>query len=74
MLCNYEIEDIYHFILNCPKLRNKRYISETLRKKYSENQENAIGEFLFDEENLEKKKKELYDMWKERKRKIKFIV
>ena len=42
-----------------------------LQQPYEENREEVIGKFLFIEENIEKKKEVLYQMWKKgRKEKL----
>ena len=42
-----------------------------LQQPYEENREEVIGKFLFIEENIEKKKEVLYQMWEKKGKKRK---
>ena len=59
-------EDIYHFILHCHKLKEMRIYIAELQQPYIEDQEQIVGEFLFERKNIDKKKESLYQMWKRR--------
>ena len=53
----------------CPGYKEVRKTVIELQQPYEENREEVIGKFLFIEENIEKKKEVLYQMWKKREEK-----
>ena len=70
-LCNNNYEDLEHFIIFCPYYREVRNKAIELQQPYIEDKEMLIGKFLFEKDNLFKKKKVLHEMWRSRERKIK---
>ena len=55
-------EDIYHFTLHCTAYREQRSQSIYPQQPYLESDQNTIGQFLFDKENIEEKKCSIYHM------------
>ena len=71
-LCGDEdtIEDIYHFMLYCPAYTEQRSNIKQLQQPYESNKDLIVGTFLFEDENIEKKKEDLYNMWRARTRQL----
>ena len=72
-LCDGQKEDLHHFLLECPQLSDIRVKSLILQQPYEEDKVNIIGNFLFENTEIEKKKEVLENLWKKRQLKIKEI-
>ena len=70
-LCKQDCEDIKHLVLSCPVYGTERASSIHLQRPYNENEDNTIGRFLFDKEDIESKKELLYRIWQKRKAEMK---
>ena len=66
-------EDIYHFMLHCTAYKEQRSQSIHLQQPYLESDQNTVGQFLFDKENIEEKKELLFTIWKIRQHEMKRI-
>ena len=68
-LCGEEYEDLTHFLIKCKGLEEQRNTQIILKNKGS-NDEDTVGNVLFDieEQDLEKTKKMLQRMWNKRKK------
>ena len=54
-------EDIlYHFMLHCTAYKEQSSQSIHLQQPYIESEQNTLGQFLFDKENIEENKKLLF--------------
>ena len=75
-LCGEGNEDLKHFLLWCPEYREERKRSVRLQQPYIENEENIIGEYLFQNENIEVTKRTIQHFWniREKKRKEKETI
>ena len=74
MVCDKdEKEDIYHFILHCTLYKQKRSNSTHLQQPLYRMNEDILGHFLFDKEDIEEKKKLLFAIWKRRQHQMKII-
>ena len=75
LLCTNGAEDIYHFILDCDKLTEVRNTIYSLQRPYEEDKNQTLKEFLFnegqDEDDMERRKIQLFKLWKARKRALK---
>ncbi len=67
-LCGAEKEDLEHFLLWCPAYTNMRATISELQQHYTENTQNIIGHFLFDQKDIDKKLNTVYSFWKIRKK------
>ena len=65
-------ENLEHFLLGCHTLSDARATIPELQQPYEENREKVITVFLFDQstQNMERKKEELYKLWKMRMKKL----
>ena len=70
-LCGEVEENLVHFVMLCPELREIRQNCVELQQPYEEDFNQVVGKFLFKEENIETKKEILYRMWKKREKMIK---
>ena len=67
MVCDKdEKEDIYHFILHCTAYSEERSHSTQLQQPYIESDEDILGHFLFNKEDIEENKELLFSIWKRR--------
>ncbi len=66
-ICAEENENLEFFLLWCPEYQRERNENKKLQRPYEEDIEKIIGELLF-EENSEKAKETIYNMWKKGKR------
>ena len=66
-------EDIYHFMLHCTAYKEQRSQSIHQQQPYLESDQNKVGHFLFDKENIEEKKELLFTTWKIRQHEMKRI-
>ncbi len=64
-----ETEDLEHFLLICPEIKNVRKNIIEPQQPYEENTDNIIGNFLFDNTRLQEKKEALHRLWTVRERK-----
>ena len=62
-ICGEEKEDLTHFLLNCKKLNHVRVCSIILQKPHNRDITETIGDFFFNNEDIDKKKSLLYQMW-----------
>ena len=60
-------ENLIHLMLDCPQYNKERIKVKELQKPYIEDREKILGNFLFNENNIDKKKDILYRIWKLRK-------
>ena len=64
-----EVEDLKHFILDCPALEGERQGERELQRPRRENEEKVMGRFLFGEEEGRSGRVEtLVRMWRRRRR------
>ena len=68
-LCEEEYENLEHFLIHCKKLEEERN-PRIMKKNKGNNDENTVGNILFDIESkdLEDTKKMLSRMWNKRKK------
>ena len=66
-LCQEAPEDLTHFILECLFLETDRGEAEELQRPWRECRSDAVGHFLFGEEQVERKKRILMLMWRKRR-------
>ena len=68
-LCEEEYENLEHFLIHCKKLEEERN-PRIMKKNKENNDENTVGNILFDIESkdLEDTKKMLSRMWNKRKK------
>ena len=69
-LCNFEFENLKHFILECEKLEEIRIENIYLQRPQEEKPDKIIGKFLFNE-NIEETKRTLTKLMKKRDQLIK---
>ena len=53
-------------MLHCTAYKEQRSQSIHLQQPYLESDQNTVGQFLFDKENIEEKKELLFTIWKKR--------
>ncbi len=70
-MCGAELEDLRHFMLWCPAYAQERVKSERLQQPYSEEEEDIIGQYLFENKLIEEAKRTLQAFWKVREKKMK---
>ena len=70
-LCGSALEDLKHFILHCSAYEEERKANSVLQQPYQEDEEEIIGQLLFNKENLEKSKILLETFWRKRTKKMK---
>ncbi len=68
-MCGAELEDLKHFLLWCPAYTQERR-NERLQQPYPE-QEDVIGQYLFENKFIEETKRTLHTFWKIREKKMK---
>ncbi len=68
-MCGVEREDLKHFLLWCPAYTQERRKSERLQQPYPEEEEDVIGQYLFENKFTEETKRTLYSFWKIREKK-----
>ncbi len=69
IFCDWTLENLTHFLLWCPAGYNEiRLKSKVLQRPYIENEENIIGQLLFNETNIQETKEIVYEMWKKREK------
>ena len=73
-LCGAEMENLNHFLLECGELSEERKLITELQQPYQENRKKIIGNVLFKVEGIEKRKENIYRMWKKRDKKLKEIT
>ena len=69
-LCKVEVENLEHFILKCKSLDGNRE-KKFLEKFKDMNNEDILGNMLFNYEHIENTKKMLEGLWRDRERQIK---
>ena len=67
-MCGTEVEDLVHFVLDCAGLERWRIRAVDLQRPRLESEEEVLGRFLFGEEDVERKKEVLGEMWRQRGR------
>ena len=65
-----EIENLNHFLLQCPAYSEERNKNPVLQRPYIENEEQIIGNFLYNNRIIEQSKSTIYKIWQIRKKKI----
>ena len=65
-VCGAEYEDLAHFILDCEGLREERERITELQRPHIEDRKKIIKNVLFETERIEKRKEQIYRMWKKR--------
>ena len=74
MVCDKEEkEGIYHFMLHCTAYNEEGSHSTQLQQPYKESDEDILGHFLFNTEDIEEKKELLFSIWKRRQLQMKII-
>ena len=68
-----EADDIYHFMLHCTTYTEERSHSTQLQQPYIESDEDILGHFLFNTEDIKEKKELLFSIWKRRQHQMKII-
>ncbi len=66
-LCAEENKNLEHFLLWCHEYQRERNENKKLQRPFEEDTEKVIGELLF-EENIEKAKETVYNMWKKKRK------
>ena len=66
-------EDIYYSMLHCTAYKEQKIQSIHLQQPYLESDQNTIGQFLFDKENIEEKKEVIFTIGKQRQHEMKRI-
>ena len=66
-----EKEDLYHFMLHCPAYIKERSTIQQLQQPYIEDEKQILGTFLFEKTHIDKKKEDLYQLWRARQRRLK---
>jgi len=72
-LCGAEREDDLHFILECEVLEEIRGEAMELQRPRVENGEVVVGQFLFGEGDVRRRRRILGDMWRRREREVRRI-
>lgn len=68
-MCNSELENLNHFLLRCPAYANERKKILQTERLNTEEEEDIIGELLFEEEEfIEETKTVIHEMWKKKER------
>ncbi len=70
-MCGAEREDLKHFMLWCPAYTQERRKSERLQQPYIEEEDDVIGQYLFDNKFIVDTKGTLHTFWKIREKKMK---
>ena len=70
-MCEFEREDLNHFILWCVGYQDLRAGEPLFQQPYIENEDQLIGQLLFEEKNRDQVKDILYKFWRKREGKIK---
>ena len=70
-LCEAPIETLHHFLLDCPAYSDLREKIAELQQPYPENKNKVIVELIFNNNNIESKKEEIYKIWRRRDRLLK---
>ena len=69
-LCQEELEDLEHFILDCKALELERSYSIVLQRPRLLDRDETLGNFLYSHDAMENKKEILYNMWRKRRKLI----
>ena len=72
-VCGHELEDLQHFLLNCPKLSKKRVEALELQRPGLENEAEIMGNFLFGEGQELGRREILLKMVRERGRLLEVV-
>ena len=70
-LCGGGMEDLRHFVLECQYLEEWRGELSELQRPRLEREEEVLGHFLFGEGDMRKRRRVLYQMWREREKEMK---
>ncbi len=70
-MCGAELEDLKHFMLWFPAYTQERIKSERLQQPYPEEDDDVIGQCLFENKLIEESKRTLQAFWKKREKKMK---
>lgn len=66
VMCGAQEENLEHFMLECPPMSPERKKSLILQKPHQEKSEDVKGNFLFNEEMMERSREVLESMWQKR--------
>ncbi len=72
-MCNSELENLTHFLLQCPACTNERNKILQIERLNTEEEEDIIGELLFKEETIKEIKVVIYEMRKKREQQRKIL-
>ncbi len=70
IFCDWTLENLTHFLLCCPGYSEIRQKSKVFQRPYIENEDNIIGQLLFNETNIQETKEIVYEMWKKREKQL----
>ncbi len=70
-MCVTERKDLKHFLLWCPAYTQERMKSERLQQPCPEEEDDVIGQYLFESKFIEETKRTLHTFWKTREKKMK---
>ena len=71
VFCEDQEETRFHFLLFCQAYTEERQKIFMLQQPYEEDLDKVIGKVLFEEEEIEKTKSVLFEMWMKRVKKVK---
>lgn len=74
IFCDWNMEDLNHFILWCPGYEDIRKQTILLQRPYIEKEENIIGQLLFSEQRIQESKELVYQMWIKRENQRKNLM
>ena len=66
VLCRYESETIEHFIMHCKQLEEIRALYPALQTPARQNDRETLKQFLYNENDIDRKKDVLMKMWRKR--------
>lgn len=70
IMCGDPIEDLEHFLLDCPAYSSERQCHPILQQPYQEDRDALLGVLLFDHCVIEDTKDTLFKLWSKRKKKM----
>ena len=71
VMCGHETENLEHFIIDCNKIGDIRTEVPTLQHPVRQGNSETLRLFLYDNEDIDRKKDVLMKMWKKREAEIK---
>ncbi len=72
-MCNNELENLTHFLSQCPAYVNERKKILQTERLNKEEEKNIIGKLLFKEELIKETKPVIHEAWKKRERQGKLL-